>query len=146
MKNQDYKAVIQIHSSAEKAFDSINKVSDWWSADLEGDPEKENGVFTVHFGEVFITLKVTELVPFKKIRWYVIDCHKPWLKNKREWKDTEMIWEISAAKNKTEIHFTHIGLVPEVECYEGCEKAWEFYIKESLFKLLTAGKGIPELA
>jgi hypothetical protein len=137
--------MIQVPASAEKAFSSINNVADWWSADLEGHPEKLNGVFTVHFGEVFITLRVTGLVPFEKIHWYVMDCYKPWLKNKQEWNGTEMIWEISEAKNKTEICFTHIGLVPEVECYAGCEKAWEFYIKESLFKLLSGGNRIPEL-
>ena len=54
-----------------------------------------------------------------------------------------MSWEISAKKNATQISFTHIGLVPGIECYNGCEKAWNFYVKESLFKLLTEGKGIP---
>jgi hypothetical protein len=146
MKNQDYNASIRVHASAEEAFNSINKVADWWSADLEGDSGKLNGGFTVHFGEVFITIKVTRFIPFQEIRWQVIDCNKPWLKNKKEWNGTEMRWEITAAKKTTEINFTHIGLVPGVECYVGCEKAWEFYIKVSLFKLLTAGKGIPELA
>jgi len=146
MKNQDYNASIRVDASAEAAFNSINKVADWWSADLEGDPEKLNDIFTVHFGEVYITIQVLELVPFQKIHWQVVDCNKPWLKNKKEWNGTEMIWEITTAKKTTEVRFTHFGLVPEAECYAGCEKAWEFYIKESLFKLLTAGKGIPELA
>ena len=38
---------------------------------------------------------------------------------------------------------THVGLVPGIECYEDCEKGWDFYIKESLFKFLTEGKGLP---
>jgi hypothetical protein len=56
-----------------------------------------------------------------------------------------MSWEISTEKNSTQIRFTHIGLVPGIECYKGCEKAWNFYINESLFKLLKKGKGMPEL-
>ena len=74
-----------------------------------------------------------------------IDCYKHWLKDKKEWQGTTMSWEISAEKNGTQINFTHIGLVPGIECYNGCEKAWDFYVKQSLFQLLTEGKGIPEL-
>jgi len=43
---------------------------------------------------------------------------------------------------KTEIKFVHFGLVPGVECYEGCMQGWDHYIKGRLFKLLTEGKGI----
>ncbi len=37
-----------------------------------------------------------------------------------------------------------MGLVPEIECYNDCVKGWNFYVNESLFKLMTEGKGIPE--
>jgi hypothetical protein len=37
----------------------------------------------------------------------------------------------------------HIGLVPEIECYTSCVKGWDQYVKGSLFKLLTEGKGLP---
>ena len=46
---------------------------------------------------------------------------------------------------KTQVLFTHVGLVPQVECYDGCTKGWDQYIKGSLFKLLTKGKGEPGL-
>jgi hypothetical protein len=85
------------------------------------------------------------LIPGKKITWQVIDCYKHWLKDKKEWKGTAITWKISAKENETQIDFTHIGLAPGVECYKGCEGAWNFYIKESLFQLLTEGKGEPEL-
>jgi hypothetical protein len=34
-------------------------------------------------------------------------------------------------------------LVPEYECYEVCNDAWTGYIKNSLYKLITSGKGEP---
>ncbi len=145
MKKQDYHTSITVPATAAQAFNSINNVAAWWSANTEGQSAKPNDVFTVHFGETNITIKITRLVPGKKIGWQVIDCYKHWLKDKKEWKDTTMNWEIAAGDNATHIDFTHIGLVPGIECYNGCEKAWDFYIKESLFKLLTEGKGIPEL-
>ena len=145
MKKQDYTTTVAVAVTAEEAFKSINSVADWWSANFEGQSGKRNDVFTVRFGEVFITMKVVELIPYSNIRWEVIDCYKPWLKNKQEWNGTQISWEISSEKNTTNISFTHIGLVPALECYDGCEKAWSFYVKDSLFKLLTEGKGIPEL-
>ena len=145
MKKQDYSVSIIVNATPEQAFKSINSVSDWWTIAFEGQSEKLNDVFTVRFGETFITIQLVEFVPNRKIGWQVIDCYKHWLKDKKEWQDTTMSWEISAEKNGTQISFTHIGLVPGIECYNGCEKAWDFYVKESLFQLLTEGKGIPEL-
>jgi hypothetical protein len=145
MKKQDYTVSIMVNATAVEVFKSINNVSKWWSEDMEGSSQKLNDEFTVHFGETSITVKLVELIPYKKIGWYVTDCYKHFLKDKKEWKDTTMTWEISAAGNATQINFTHTGLVPGLECYGACEKAWDFYIKESLFKLLTKGKGTPEL-
>ena len=44
----------------------------------------------------------------------------------------------------TQISFTHVGLVPEVECYDMCVKGWDQYVKGSLFKLITEGTGQPQ--
>jgi hypothetical protein len=39
--------------------------------------------------------------------------------------------------------FTHIGLVPEYECYEACNQGWTHYIQNSLKSLIETGKGLP---
>ncbi|MEO7983687.1 MAG: SRPBCC domain-containing protein [Bacteroidota bacterium] len=144
MEKQDYTVAITVAATAAKAFNSINNVSAWWTKNFEGGSEKLNEVFTVHFGETFITIKVVELIANSKVGWEVIDCYKHWLKDKKEWLGTTMRWEITPEKQGMKIRFTHTGLVPGIECYNGCEKAWDSYIKESLFKLLTEGNGIPE--
>jgi hypothetical protein len=41
------------------------------------------------------------------------------------------------------VRFTHRGLVPAFECFELCSDGWSFYIKDSLRKLITTGKGEP---
>jgi len=81
-------------------------------------------------------------VPGKKIVWLTTDCYLEVFKDKEQWKGTKIVWGISPEKNSTQITMTHIGLVPGIECFEDCEKGWNFYIKESLFKLLTEGKGL----
>ncbi len=143
IEKQDYKATIIVTAPHKEAYNAINNVRGWWSEDMEGSLQKPDDIFTVRFGEVYITLKVTEAVPDKKIVWLVIDCNKPWLKNKKEWNDTELIWEVSNKDNNTQILFTHKGLVPDVECYGVCSNAWGEYLKQSLWSLITNGEGRP---
>jgi hypothetical protein len=146
MITKDYTVALTVTASAEKVFNSINNIAGWWTVVVEGASNKLHDVFTVRFGETFITIRIIELLPYQKISWQVIDNYKHWLTgNKKEWQDTVMHWEIAAGQEGTAINFTHVGLVPGIECYDGCENAWNFYIKESLFKLLTTGQGTPEL-
>src|SRR6266403_702521 len=55
----------------------------------------------------------------------------------------EEVFEISKKDGKTALRFTHVGLVPAIECYGDCSGAWGFLINESLRSLITAGKGQP---
>ena len=85
-----------------------------------------------------------ESVPDKKVIWLVTDCYLGWIKDKHEWTNTKMSFEISTNGNATQLNFTHIGLVPEVECYNDCVKGWDQYIKGSLLKFITEGSGQPQ--
>ncbi len=144
MKTQDYHSSITAHISAKEAFEKIADVNDWWTANFEGSAKKLNDVFTVRFGETFVVFKITEIHPENKIVWLVTDCHLPWLNDKKEWKNTKIVWEISHEKDETKIEMTHVGLTPDVECYENCKKGWDHFINESLFKLFTENKGLPQ--
>ena len=143
MEKQDYTASLMVNATAQETFKSINSVPEWWSTNFEGRSEKLNDIFTVRFGEVFVTVKIIELIPGRKIVWHVMDCHKPWLANKKEWNGTKMSWEISEKDKKTQIRFTHLGLVPEIECFDTCSNAWNQYLQQSLLSLITTGKGQP---
>ena len=39
--------------------------------------------------------------------------------------------------------FTHVGLVPDCECFGACLTGWSHYIHESLLNLINTGKGLP---
>ena len=145
MENKNYNATIMVSQPANEAFKNINSVSKWWTENLAGDSENLNGIFTVDFGDNnFVTHQLIEVVPGKKVVWLVTDCYLSWFKDKTEWTNTKMSFEISPKGNLTAIDFTHIGLVPEVECYDNCVKGWDQYVKGSLFKLITEGKGEPQ--
>lgn len=77
--------------------------------------------------------------------WQVVESRLTFLKNKSEWTGTEIIFEISTKKGKTEIRFTHAGLAPEIECYGSCSNAWSMLLNRNLRKLITTGEDQPDV-
>jgi hypothetical protein len=75
--------------------------------------------------------------------WLVLDNHFNFTEDKSEWKGTEITFEISKKGNQSEIRFTHLGLVPEYECFDICSNAWGSYLNGSLRSLIATGKGKP---
>jgi hypothetical protein len=144
MKKQDYTASITVDATPQEAFKNINSVTKWWTDDLKGSSQKLNDEFTVRFGDVHMSKqKLVEVIPDKKVVWLVTDSKLNFIEDESEWTGTKISFELSNNNDKTQIHFTHFGLVPEVECYIDCRRGWDHYIKGSLFKLLTEGKGSP---
>jgi len=145
MEKQNYTASLKVDAPPQEVFKSINNVTDWWTENLEGSSQKLNDEFTVQFGNIhYSSQKLVEFIPNKKVVWLVTDSHLSWIKDKQEWTNTKICFEIISKGTYTQLIFTHIGLVPEIECYNDCRKGWDQYIKNSLFKLLTSGKGQPD--
>ncbi len=144
MKQQDYHSSITAHIGATEAFEKINRVSDWWTAGVQGNSRNVGDAFTVRFGETFVTFEIVEVIHDKRIVWLVTDCNLHWIRNKTEWKDTKIVWDVWPDNGVTRISMTHVGLVPGIECYSDCVSGWNFYVAESLLKLLTEGKGLPD--
>jgi hypothetical protein len=145
MEPRDYHINISANISAKEAFDAINNVPAWWATHFTGIAQKLNDTFTVNFGDVSVDFKIIEFVPNQKVVWLVTDCNLTWLNNKKEWNGNTMVWEISTENNLTQINFTHVGLVPELECYNDCNEGWNFHIGKSLLKLMTEHKGMPDV-
>lgn len=143
---QDYRITFTVNATAVEVFKYINSVSLWWTEDLEGSSQKLNDEFTVRFGDIHVSKqKIVELVPGKKVAWLVTDSNLNFIKDKQEWTNTKIVFEILDHGNQRQVRFTHIGLVPEAECYGSCVKGWDQYIKGSLLRLLNTGKGNPGL-
>ena len=144
MTTPDFTTTILVDQSPAAAFDAINNVRGWWSEEIEGSTNKLNEEFNYHFEDVHrCKMKLIELIPTEKVVWLVLDNYFKFTKDKSEWTGTKIIFEITEQDNKTQIRFTHQGLVPQYECYEICRGAWTNYIQNSLRNLITTGKGQP---
>jgi hypothetical protein len=144
MTTKDFTTTLLVDQTPEEAFNAINNVRGWWSEEIEGTSHELNGQFEYHYKDVHrCKIKLVEFVPSKKVVWLVMDNYFNFTEDKREWKDTKISFEISRKEHKTEIRFTHLGLVPEYECYNICRDGWSNYINHSLRNLIVTGKGNP---
>lgn len=140
----DFTTTIIVDQAPAEVFDAINNVRGWWSEEIEGSTDKLNAIFNYHYQDVHrCTIKITEFIPGKKVAWLVTDNYFSFTKEKSEWKGNTIIFDISEKDNKTLLRFTQLGLVPEYECYDICQNAWNTYIQKSLYSLITTGKGQP---
>jgi hypothetical protein len=142
MKSKDFTTTISVDQTPEEVFNAVNNVRGWWSGEITGNTDKLNDEFTYRFEEFHESQqKVVELVKNEKVLWLITESQLNFVKNKSEWTGTKISFEISKKDNKTELRFTHYGLVPEIECFGGCSNAWSQLVQESLYSLITTGKG-----
>lgn len=142
MEKQDYTVTISVSQIPKEVFDAINNVRGWWQGEIEGGTDKLDDEFSYRVEDVhFSKQKVAELVPNSKVVWLVTDSELTFIKSKDEWTGTKISFDIAEVDNKTQVRFTHHGLVPEIECYGACSNAWGRLVQESLFSLITTGKG-----
>lgn len=144
MTASDFNIILLVDQTPAEVFNAINNVRGWWSENIEGGTTRLNDEFTYQFKDVHkCTMKLIEVIPDKKVVWLVLDNYFNFTEDKTEWTGTKIEFEISEKENKTQLHFTHRGLVPAYECYNICFDAWTHYINDSLRNLITTGKGQP---
>lgn len=144
MSDKNFTIGFSVDQSPEEVFAAINNVRGWWSEEIDGSTDKLGAEFKYHYQDLhFSTQKITELVPGKKVVWHVLDSRIDFVKDKTEWNGTDIVFKITRKNGKTQLRFTHVGLVPTFECYGDCSEGWSFFINDSLLGLITTGKGQP---
>ena len=144
MATTDFTTTIEVDQAPEIVFNAVTDPRRWWSEEIEGSTKNLNDEFNYHYKDVHVSkMKLIEVIPNEKVVWLVMDNYFEFTEDKSEWKDNKIIFEINKKDNKTQLRFTQLGLVPEYECYDICQKAWSNYINNSLSNLITTGKGQP---
>ena len=140
----DYTTTFAVERTPQEAFDAITNVRGWWSQEIEGVTDEVGGEFDYHYKDVHRSrIRVAELVPGRKVAWHVLDNSFDFVEDQTEWKDTAVVFELSDRDGGAEVHFTHVGLVPQYECYDVCSNAWAGYLGGSLRSLIDTGQGQP---
>jgi hypothetical protein len=147
MNVQNFTAAFTVDKTPDEAFAAINDVRGWWSGDIEGSTDQVGAEWTYRYQDIhYSKQEITELIPGRRVAWHVLDGYLNFTRDTTEWTGTDITFEISKKGDETEVRFTHVGLVPDVECFDNCSNAWGFYINGSLRSLITTGKGEPNEA
>lgn len=142
MNQKNFTVTIEVSKSPEEVFAAINNVKGWWQGEVTGNTTKAGDEFEYRMKEFhYSKQKIVESIPYKKVVWLVIDSKLTSARKQDEWTGTKINFEISEHNNKTQLRFSHIGLVSEFECYGSCSNAWTQLIQKSLFSFITTGKG-----
>lgn len=143
MKSTDFTMTLRFDQTPHEVFNAIQHVGGWWQGEITGHNHMVQDEFSYRMRDMhFSKQQVTELIPDQRIVWMVTDSDLSFTKTKNEWTGTHIVFDIASVDGKTELRFTHEGLVPEFECYGGCSQGWTMLLQESLFSLITTGKGV----
>jgi uncharacterized protein YndB with AHSA1/START domain len=144
MENADFTTTVLVNKSPKEVFNAINNVRGWWSEEIDGTTDKLNEEFNYHYEDVHrCKIRVTELVPYERIVWLIVENYFKFTADESEWTRTKVVFEIAEVNERTQVKMTHVGLVPAYECYDICKDSWGNYIQNSLRSLIEIGKGKP---
>jgi len=139
-----YTTSFTVDRSPAETFEAINNPRGWWAANIEGVTNQAGEEFTHEVKDVhYAKMRITELVPGELVVWRVVDGRVSFVADPDEWTGTEMRFELTENIGRTEVRFTHQGLIPDHECYDACSNAWGLYVAGSLRNLITTGAGNP---
>jgi len=139
-QHQDFQTTITLTVSPQTVFEALTTtrgVSGWWgpatgSASAGGD-------LKFMFGEHLVGFRVTDADRPTRVRWHTVDCDVM-----PDWVGTTIAFDLAATQTGgTTVHFRHIGLVPQLACYEQCSTDWGTFLHSSLVSYLETGTGHP---
>jgi hypothetical protein len=137
MNARSFSTAFTVDATPAQVYDAINDVRSWWAGELEGNTSAVGDEFTYRYQDMHRSRqRIVELVPGQRVVWHVVEAELNFVDDKNEWTGTEIIFEITRKAEKTELRFTHAGLLPSAECFTDCSSAWSQYINGALRKLI----------
>lgn len=143
--DRGYSTSYTVEQSPEQVFAAILNVAAWWTGEVEGSADEVGAEFSYrHPPQHYSLQRVTELEPERCVAWRVTDSQLSFVSEPSEWTGSEIVFDLVPVAGGTELRFTHVGLVPDVECYGACSAGWLHYVNGSLHSLITTGAGLPD--
>jgi len=139
MSGSDFSISFEVKNTAKEVFAAVTRAHDWWSPEIDGKTDKVGATFDFrHESFHFSRQLVSEVVPDRRIVWDVVESNLSFVRNRSEWTGTSITFDIVPSNGKTKLVFTHIGLVPSLECYMDCAGAWTDLVQQDLHRLITS--------
>ena len=145
MADANFSSSVEVKVAPQRAFEVVTSdIEGWWSDVVAGGCAKDQTCAVV-FGKAAKILKTIERDEAERLVWHCVDVlmENPDSEYPAEWRGTRMLWTFEPTTDGCRITLTHVGLTPKLDCYETCEKAWTFFVTDSLKAYLETGMGDP---
>ncbi len=152
MSNQNYSRSITVKNTANAAFMALTQdIEKWWTKpDRPLKNVGDRAKFTFPPSKSFWTFEATDIQQNLLVEMRCVDAmhiHEGQPEEiEKEWLDTVVVWKIFSQGDETTVSCEHIGLVPELRCYNVCETGWDMFFVSSLKAYLDTGVGHPHSA
>jgi uncharacterized protein YndB with AHSA1/START domain len=141
-KAAGYSAQITIDAPRQRIFTALTTLeglTGWWASTADGSGSA-GGKIVLGFKGVDekVTMRVDKAEPSGTVAWTCLGhIGLP------DWEGTKIIFTLGERNEATTVlGFQHLGLVPELECYEQCHAGWEHFLS-SLRAYAEHGLGKP---
>lgn len=137
---EDFSIAFTVARPAADVFAAVNDVRSWWSGDIDGDTADVGDEFRYRYQELHdSTQRITESIPGRRIVWHVVDARLTFVASQREWKGSDIVFDLTEHDGATEVRFTHVGLTPDWECYDACSDGWSRFVGGNLRQFILTG-------
>jgi uncharacterized protein YndB with AHSA1/START domain len=142
---QGFTTSYDVERTPQEVYDAVLDVRAWWTGEIEGAADRVGGSFVYrHPPQHDTTQRVLELEPGRRVVWLVTAARLTFVSQPGEWTGTRVVFDIEPAESGATLRFTHVGLVPDFECYGACSTGWQHYVGGSLRGLIETGRGLPD--
>jgi uncharacterized protein YndB with AHSA1/START domain/ketosteroid isomerase-like protein len=124
------------------ALTSLEGLTGWWASSARGSGSA-GGRFELGFAglDERMSMHVDVADPTTLVAWTCLE-HT----GLPDWEGTKIVFSLTDRQaDQTTLSFSHIGLVPDLECYEQCHAGWEHFLA-SLRSYVERGRGNPFVA
>jgi hypothetical protein len=140
-----YSTSYTVEQSPAEVFAAVLNVGAWWTGQIDGRADELGAEFSYrHPPQHYSRQRVAALEPDRRVVWQVTESDLSFASEPAEWTGTDIVFDIAPTDTGTELRFTHVGLLPAVECFGACSTAWLHYVNGSLRSLITTGAGLPD--
>jgi len=133
----DIKHRLTIKVAPEKVYQAVTTqegIESWWCKNTTAQPE--TGFLNIFiFGKFRNEMKVTELVPHKKVAWECINSIEEWI-------GTTISFDLEEKDGHTVLRFVHGGWRAVTDMFASCNYDWALFLK-SLKSFCETGIGTP---
>lgn len=144
MNEDSFTQTLLLDARPEAVFAAVANPRAWWSEQIEGVTDRLGGEFVFEVPGIHYTrFTITEFEPNAAVAWHTEEARLTFVADQEEWTGTDVLFELTPRDGRTELRFSHRGLVPEFECYDACSTAWSSYLAGSLARLAETGVGDP---